>query len=74
MYSQGQELFYKFVSKITNKLVKQLLSMTVSSKLAFPQFSLYVALLANQVSMQNGHICVEKDFSKLIISFISPLA
>ena len=28
-YSHGQELFYKFVSKITNKLVKQLLSMTV---------------------------------------------
>ena len=31
MYSHGQELFYKFVSKITNKLVKQLLSMTVGS-------------------------------------------
>ena len=30
-YSHGQELFYKFVSKITNKLVKQLLSMTVFS-------------------------------------------
>ena len=29
MYSHRQELFYKFVSKITNKLVKQLLSMTV---------------------------------------------
>ena len=29
MYSHGQELFYKFVSEITNKLVKQLLSMTV---------------------------------------------
>ena len=29
MYSHGQELFYKFVSKITNKLVKQLLSMIV---------------------------------------------
>ena len=29
LYSHGQELFYKFVSKITNKLVKQLLSMTV---------------------------------------------
>ena len=28
-YSHGQELFYKFVRKITNKLVKQLLSMTV---------------------------------------------
>ena len=28
-YSHGQELFYKFISKITNKLVKQLLSMTV---------------------------------------------
>ena len=28
-YSHGQALFYKFVSKITNKLVKQLLSMTV---------------------------------------------
>ena len=28
-YSHGQELFYKFVSKITNKLVKQLLSLTV---------------------------------------------
>ena len=28
-YSHGQELFYKFVSKITNKLVKLLLSMTV---------------------------------------------
>ena len=23
IYSHGQELFYKFVSKITNKLVKQ---------------------------------------------------
>ena len=29
LYSHGQELFYKFFSKITNKLVKQLLSMTV---------------------------------------------
>ena len=29
MYSHGKELFYKFVSKITNKVVKQLLSMTV---------------------------------------------
>ena len=28
-----QELFYKFVSKITNKLVKQLLSMTVYSEI-----------------------------------------
>ena len=32
MYSHGQELF-KFVSKITNKLVKQLLSMTVHTKI-----------------------------------------
>ena len=31
MYLHGQELFYKFISKITNKLVKQLLSMTVHS-------------------------------------------
>ena len=31
MYSHGQELFYKFVSDFTNKLVKQLLSMTVES-------------------------------------------
>ena len=31
LYSHGQELFYKFISKITNKLVKQLLSMTVHS-------------------------------------------
>ena len=30
-YSHRQELFYKFVNKITNKLVKQLLSMTVVS-------------------------------------------
>ena len=29
VYSHGQELFYKFVSDFTNKLVKQLLSMTV---------------------------------------------
>ena len=29
-YSHGQELFHKFLSKITNKLVKQLMSMTVS--------------------------------------------
>ena len=28
-YSHRQEMFYKFVSKSTNKLVKQLLSMTV---------------------------------------------
>ena len=28
-YSHGQELFYKFVSKITNKIVNQLFSMTV---------------------------------------------
>ena len=28
-YSHGQELFYKFISNFTNKLVKQLLSMTV---------------------------------------------
>ena len=32
LYSHGQELFYKFVSNFTNKLVKQLLSMTVFSK------------------------------------------
>ena len=32
-YSHGQELFYKFVSNFTNKLVKQLLSMTVYSKI-----------------------------------------
>ena len=31
MYSLGQELFYKFVNKITIKLVKQLLSMTVDT-------------------------------------------
>ena len=29
VYSYGQELFYKFVSYFTNKLVKQLFSMTV---------------------------------------------
>ena len=29
LYSHGPELFYKFVSKISNTLVKQLLSMTV---------------------------------------------
>ena len=29
-YSHGQELFYKFISNFNNKLVKQLLSMTVS--------------------------------------------
>ena len=29
IYSHGQELFYKFVSNFTNKLVKQLLSITV---------------------------------------------
>ena len=29
LYSHGQEVFYKFVSDFTNKLVKQLLSMTV---------------------------------------------
>ena len=28
-YSHGQKLFYKFISNFTNKLVKQLLSMTV---------------------------------------------
>ena len=32
VYSHGQELFYKFVSNFTNKLVKQLLSMTVLQK------------------------------------------
>ena len=31
VYSHGQELFYKLISKITNKLVKQLLSMTVDA-------------------------------------------
>ena len=31
-YSHEQELFYKFVSKITNRLVKQLLSMTVCTR------------------------------------------
>ena len=31
-YSHGQELFYKFISKITNKLVKQLLYMTVCTQ------------------------------------------
>ena len=35
LYSHGQELFYKFVSKINNKLVKQLLSMTVEKALIF---------------------------------------
>ena len=30
-YSRAQELFYKLFSKITNKLLKQLLSMTVCS-------------------------------------------
>ena len=30
IYSHGQELFYKFISNFTNKLVKQLLSMTVN--------------------------------------------
>ena len=30
-YSHGQELFHKFVSNSTNRLVKQLLSMTVNS-------------------------------------------
>ena len=29
VYSHGQELFYKFVSKFTDKLVKKLLSMTL---------------------------------------------
>ena len=29
IYSHGQELVYKFISKITNKLVNQLLSMAV---------------------------------------------
>ena len=29
LYSHGQELFYKFDSNFTNKLLKQLLSMTV---------------------------------------------
>ena len=29
LYSHGQELFYKFISNFTNKLVKQLMSMTV---------------------------------------------
>ena len=32
VYRHGQELFYKIVSEITNKLVKQLLSMTVGSQ------------------------------------------
>ena len=32
LYSHGQDLFYKFVSDFTNKLVKQLLSMTVNLK------------------------------------------
>ena len=32
LYSNGQELFYKFISNFTNKLVKQLLSMTVFPK------------------------------------------
>ena len=32
-YSHGQELFYKFVSIFTNKIVKQLLSMTVCIKI-----------------------------------------
>ena len=31
LYSRAQELFYKLFSKITNNLVKQLLSMTVFS-------------------------------------------
>ena len=31
IYSRAQELFYKLFSKITNKSVKQLLSMTVFS-------------------------------------------
>ena len=37
IYSHGQELFYKFVSNFTNKLVKQLLSMTVHTILFGPK-------------------------------------
>ena len=33
VYSHGQELLYKFVSKFSNKLVKQLLPMTVCTNL-----------------------------------------
>ena len=36
-YSHAQEFVYTFVSKITNELVKQLLSMTVGRCLAFSQ-------------------------------------
>ena len=35
LYSHGQELFYKFDSNFTNKLVKQLLSMTVYEVISF---------------------------------------
>ena len=44
-YSHGQELFYKFVSKITNKLVKQLLSMTVCQKIPkYLKFRIFLLL------------------------------
>ena len=43
-YSHEQELFYKFVSKITNNLVKQLLSMTVFAKRKI-NFDFYVKMI-----------------------------
>ena len=44
-YSHGQELFYKFVSNFTNKLVKQLLSMTVFQPQCKRKASMYELLV-----------------------------
>ena len=40
VYSHGQELFYNYVSNFTNKLVKQLLSMTVCTTCKTPNQTL----------------------------------
>ena len=58
LYSHWQELFYKFVSKITNKLVKQLLSMTVSS---FAYFSFYC---------RNDEWECQMSFSECVVIFV----
>ena len=58
-YSHGQELFYKFISNFANKLVKQLLSMTVHYLSAF--------------LFMTGHKRLEDNFDLHPYCFVLPL-
>ena len=49
LYSHGQELFYKFISNFTNKLVKQLLSMTVVEQIVLVYVLILVLFSRNKL-------------------------